>query len=169
MPGAERVGSFVTEDLVGASVWVAPDIVYLEPRVAILFGVDPSAAHGVPADEAMRAIHPDDIEPVRSIIFEHMANGQPMALRYRLVQNRKVRWVQSQGQCIRDAAGKPLTFPAFIHDISGSVHSGDRFEALGDHLLEGYKLASDLGLPLIQLPVANALDHWTKRKRARHH
>jgi two-component system sensor histidine kinase/response regulator len=64
-------------------------------------------------------IHPEDIEMVRRIVRESVAQRQPFLIEYRMIRaDGSIAWVSEKGQGIFDATGELLWFDGVSFDIS---------------------------------------------------
>ena len=71
-------------------------------------------------------IHPDDREAVRIVFRETVTTGVGQRLEYRLVdRNGTIRYIESQGSVIRDAAGNPDRVVIISRDISQRRMAGE--------------------------------------------
>ncbi|HMK39758.1 MAG TPA: PAS domain S-box protein, partial [Bacteroidota bacterium] len=71
-------------------------------------------------------VHPDDREEVRSVFRETVATGIGQRLEYRLVdRNGNIRYIESQGSVVRDAAGNPDKVVIISRDISNRRMAGE--------------------------------------------
>ena len=71
-------------------------------------------------------IHPDDRELVRSVFRETVATGVGHRLEYRLMdRNGAIRYIESQGSVVMDAAGNPERVVIISRDISQRRMAGE--------------------------------------------
>ncbi len=108
-------------DGIGSWDWDVPnDRVTSDLRFARMYGVDPDRAqHGVPIDDFMRSIHPEDAGRVQATIARALASGGGFSSEYRLVQpDGSIRWVNAQGRAMLDEDGTPLRLPGVSIDIT---------------------------------------------------
>lgn len=103
-------------NIVGVWDWDAVnDVVYMGNRCAELFGVDPKAARsGLPINEFIKAIHPEDAPSVTDAIMAALRDGGPYESRYRVISKGIVRHVAALGDCILDASGRAIRFPGAL-------------------------------------------------------
>ncbi len=107
----------------GVGTWdwdVAANRVYSDARFAYLFSVDPAcAAAGVPVEEFINGIHPEDRALVGEKIRLTMEEDAEYSLECRVLPaDGSVRWVYGRGICQRDASGTPLRMPGVVFDIT---------------------------------------------------
>lgn len=110
-------------NIVGIWDWdAANDVVYMGHKCAELFDVDPDAARrGLPINEFIKAMHPDDAPRVADSIMHALKNGGPYESRYRVVAKGVVRNVVAIGDCIIDADGRALRFPGVLLELPSIV------------------------------------------------
>ena len=107
--------------LVGTWDWDVPvNRVTADDQFAALFNLDPlTAGLGVPIEEFLRAIHPDDAERVADGIAAVLRDGAPYKAEYRLVgADGKVTWVVASGRPRVDANGQIYRFPGVAIDVT---------------------------------------------------
>ncbi|MEO5805270.1 PAS domain-containing protein [Devosia sp.] len=109
-------------NLVGTWDWdVAHDVVTADDRFAKLHGIDPlQAGIGVPVDQFLNAVHPEDRARVEQEITTAVANASTYRSEYRLVRSEdgRVQWVVASGRPRTDAAGRVTRFPGVVVDIT---------------------------------------------------
>ena len=106
---------------VGTWDWdVTQDRLRTDARFARLYGVDPErAANGVPGEEFMTRVHPEDAPVLRRAINVALKTGKRYSLEYRLVlPDGTTRWVLAQGRCAMAKDGRPLRFPGVSIDVT---------------------------------------------------
>jgi PAS domain S-box-containing protein len=82
-----------------------------------------------------RGIHPDDVQRVRDGVALAVKAGRDFFRQYRVIaRDGSVRWVESQGQCQRDKAGRATWIMGVLMDIT------DR-KQMEESLLQAEKLA----------------------------
>jgi PAS domain S-box-containing protein len=118
----ERYAIAMTGSNEGHWVWdIATDEFYASPMVKDVFGL--------PADEPITTrtaflekvrFDPRDIEAVRRRVDDHLAGRTPrLENEYRiLLPDGSIRWIQTRGQCFRDADGKPLRMAGASIDVT---------------------------------------------------
>ena len=107
--------------VVGTWDWHVPeDLVYSDEKFAQLYRVDPQVArNGAPIADFIRAIHPDDLQPVNSAMQIAMQTGGRFSKEYRLVQeDGSSKWVLAEGQPLIDQDGACIRFPGIAVDIT---------------------------------------------------
>lgn len=128
--------------LVGTWDWdVAANVVTSDDKFAAMFGLDPlRAGLGVPIEEFLAAIHPDDVTRVGDEIAAVLEDGSPYRSEYRLVDRQgATHHVIASGRPRLDAEGKATRFPGVIVDVSEQRRISDalaeselRFRTLAD-------------------------------------
>ena len=97
----------------GVGIWTA-DLqarTYIcDAAIADLYGIDPvRAAGGVPAEELMSNIHPEDLPALATEIAGSLTSGKDANFEYRLRHpDGVVRWVHSRWRTYLDEHGQPL-------------------------------------------------------------
>ncbi|WEK02719.1 MAG: PAS domain-containing protein [Candidatus Devosia phytovorans] len=128
--------------LVGTWDWdVAANIVTSDDKFAAMFNLDSlKAGLGVPIEEFLAAIHPDDVTRVGNEIAAVLKDGSPYRSEYRLVdQQGATHYVSASGRPRLDSNGVATRFPGVIVDITEQRHISDalaeselRFRTLAD-------------------------------------
>lgn len=128
--------------LVGTWDWdVAENIVTSDDKFAALFNLDPlRAGLGVPLDDFMAAIHPEDVTRVGEEIDAALKNGHSYRSEYRLLApDGTVQWVIASGRPRLDADGVANRFPGVVVDVTEQrrisealAESEIRFRTLAD-------------------------------------
>lgn len=94
------------------------DVVYMGGKCAALFDVDPEAARtGLPINDFIKAMHPDDASRVADTIMDALKKGGAYESRYRVISKGKVRNVVAIGDCILDASGRAVRFPGVLLEL----------------------------------------------------
>ena len=109
-----------TGAIVGTWVWdVAADHFSADDRFARTFGLSAKVcAQGLPLEEAMAGVHPQDRPRVEAAVFETLGNGGHYRCEYRVLQSDgSYRWIEANGHVEFDAAGRPQRFPGVLLDI----------------------------------------------------
>lgn len=129
--------------MIGTWDWhIQTDTFYSDARFAAMFSVDPDKGEmGAPLADYLAGIHPDDVGAIKEAIGHAIATGEKYTQQYRLLhKDGTIRWVEAQGQCLYDEAGKPLRFPGAVIDITQAKHadqaireSETRFRNLADN------------------------------------
>lgn len=107
----------------GIGTWdwdVTADRVRTSEQFAHMYGIDPgAAAAGLPVEDYVAGIHPDDRAEVRRQIAEAVRTGGAYRSEYRICgRNGEIRWVIAAGRCLPDAEGRPTRFPGVTFDIT---------------------------------------------------
>lgn len=129
-------------DMVGTWDWdIESNVVTADERFAALYGVSPSqAAVGLPIEEFLAAVHPDDRQRVLSEIQVSLKSPGPVRFEYRVPnKDGTTRWVVASGRVIADENGKPVRLPGVLVDITEERRiaeelneSEQRFRTLAD-------------------------------------
>ena len=128
--------------LVGIWDWnVTHNIVTADDKFATMFNLDPlRAGLGVPIEEFLSSIHPDDVTRVSEEIEVVLKNGCPYRSEYRVVAvDGSVHWVIASGRPRLGADGVATRFPGVIVDVTEQrrisealAESEVRFRTLAD-------------------------------------
>ncbi|WP_082483319.1 PAS domain-containing hybrid sensor histidine kinase/response regulator [Rubellimicrobium mesophilum] len=107
----------------GIGTWdwdVARDLVHTSEHFARTYGIDPGRARaGLPVEDYVGGIHPDDRAEVARLIGEALATGGEYRAEYRILDgDGEVHWVVARGRCLTDDAGRPVRFPGVTFDIT---------------------------------------------------
>ncbi|GAA4419629.1 PAS domain-containing sensor histidine kinase [Nibrella viscosa] len=105
--------------LVSTWFWdINQDKVYGDQNLARLFGVEvEQAAHGLPLDNFVNAIHPDDRARVMQLIEQAVANQAEYEAEYRVINAAgKMQWVIARGRV--DYEEQTASFSGVIVDIT---------------------------------------------------
>lgn len=129
-------------DMVGTWDWdIEDNLVTADDRFAALYGVSPGqAATGLPIEDFLGAIHPDDRQRAISEISDSLKDAGPVRFEYRiLAEDGSVRWVVASGRVITDGKGKAVRLPGVVVDITEErrmaeqlAESEQRFRTLAD-------------------------------------
>ncbi|MGA9117570.1 MAG: PAS domain S-box protein [Bacteroidota bacterium] len=106
---AENVGDLVAVlDLDGRRL-------YNSPSYAAVLGSGGAA----PGSDSFREIHPDDRDRIRELFRETVRTGEGRRAEYRfLLPDGSLRLIESQGNLIRDARGRPLHIVVVSRDVT---------------------------------------------------
>jgi PAS domain S-box-containing protein len=110
---AEEVTRLALNPVGGVGAWTA-DLRHgqyiADAGIAELYGLDPvRAAGGIPTDEFLANVHPDDRAALAAEIVRSQTSGADMAFEYRLRHpDGSVRWVLSRWRTHLDGDGRPL-------------------------------------------------------------
>jgi PAS domain S-box-containing protein len=105
--------------IVGTWVWDVPaDRIVADEQFARSFGLDPALCQaGMPLDQAMASIHPDDAERVAGEIAAALARGGAYRCEYRVLHAEGgYRWTEASGEVEMSADGSPLRFAGVLVD-----------------------------------------------------
>lgn len=128
--------------MVGTWDWdIKANLVTADERFAALYGVSPGrAASGLPIEDFLNAIHPDDAQRVMSEIGDTLKDAGPVRFEYRIIgADGSISWVVASGRVITDGAGTAIRLPGVVVDITHEreiaqqlVESEQRFRTLAD-------------------------------------
>ena len=128
--------------LVGTWDWnVTENIVTSDDKFATMFNLDPlRAGLGVPIEDFLSSIHPEDVTRVREEIDVVLKHGSSYRSEYRLIAaDGSVHWVIASGRPRLGADGVATRFPGVIVDITEQrrisealAESEVRFRTLAD-------------------------------------
>ncbi len=107
--------------LVGTWDWSIPDnIVTSDDKFAAMYNVDPlRAGLGLPIEDFLEAIHPDDRERVGKEIAKSLDDGSSLHTEYRLLSPEgDTRWVVASGRPRLDAEGRASRLPGVVVDVT---------------------------------------------------
>lgn len=97
---------------------------------ARLFGVAPArAAEGVPVEEFLAAIHPEDQARVQALLDEAIrpnSHGDYAAEHRVMDAQGRIRWVVARGRCYHDLSGRAARFPGVVFDITARKEGEER-------------------------------------------
>jgi PAS domain S-box-containing protein len=129
-------------DLVGTWDWdVVNDKVTADDQFAALFNLDSlRAGLGVPIQDFLRAVHPDDVGRVGDEIAAALREGTIFKSEYRLQHpDGKQTWVVASGRPRLDSEGRVHRFPGVAIDVTAQHQAADalseselRFRTLAD-------------------------------------
>jgi len=104
-------------------VWnVRTDELYSSAQLHRLTGIGDGAAPATRSEWRARVpMHPDDRDRTQRAVDDHVAGLTPrLSVEYRIVdpKTRDVRWIDTRGQCFRDADGQPDRVAGSTFDIT---------------------------------------------------
>ncbi len=120
--------AFALEAAGGVGTWdwdLKTGLIYCNERFANLFSVDPAVAatQGVPAEDYIASIHPEDQHIVVENTQRAIATAGPYVVEFRLPQkNGPDLWIYALGHAYLDAEGNPSRFPGAAMDITERKH-----------------------------------------------
>lgn len=107
--------------MIGTWDWhIGSNLFFPDARLADLFGPGKvSGEAGMPVEQYLESIHPDDIARVRDAFRTAIASKEKYSAEYRLkARDGGWRWVIARGECLYDHEGRPARFPGAIVDIT---------------------------------------------------
>lgn len=108
-------------DLVGTWDWdVVNNRVTADDQFAALFNLDSlRVGLGVPIEEFLQAIHPEDVQRVGDEIAASLREASPYKSEYRLVSpDGEVTWVVASGRPRKNSDGRVTRFPGVAMDVT---------------------------------------------------
>lgn len=117
----KQLNQALSSGLIGTWVWdVVKDVVIGDKYMASMFGLDEaSTAAGLPIKAFTDSIHPDDRARTKKEIHQAIKSGDAFEMEYRILRpDGTMLWVLARGKVERDSAGKPVSFPGVIMDIT---------------------------------------------------
>lgn len=106
--------------MIGTWDWhIGSGLFFPDARLAQLFSTHATAEGGMPVDQYLEAVHPDDVSRIRRALDEAIAEKAKYSEEYRLLgRDGGWRWVLARGECLYDHEGRPVRFPGAIVDIT---------------------------------------------------
>jgi len=110
-------------ELVGFWEWdVSHNKAYVDPPGAALFNVNPKASvTGLPLEEFIKSIHPEDAASFSNAIYQTARDGGCFKTTCRIVNNGRIVWVYTKGSCFVGPGKTPVRFPGALFDITASM------------------------------------------------
>jgi PAS domain-containing protein len=116
-------------DSIGAWDWdVLHDRVTADSRFSLMYNVEPErAASGVPVEEFLHAIHPEDRPRVHAEIETAISNREGFLSEYRILSfTGEEQWISAQGQPVYDDDGRCIRFPGLSFDVTANKRAQRR-------------------------------------------
>ena len=89
------------------------------PEVFRIFGIDP-ATWGGTSEDLFKLVHPEDAPVLRDAREDAVKHGRSYSMDYRIRRPDGVeRWVHTEAECVRPAAGGPPELFGTVQDITG--------------------------------------------------
>ncbi len=105
----------------GMGMWVwelLENAAYGSDSVCEMTGREPGTVNQLPKSW-IRLIHPEDTERVKAAFAEIRATGKDYHQQYRVLwPDGSVRWMESQGKCQHDSAGRPTRVVGVLADVT---------------------------------------------------
>ncbi|AUD03507.1 PAS domain-containing sensor histidine kinase [Spirosoma pollinicola] len=138
---AERVDLDFALQAAGLGVWeidLTTNLIRWDQRCQALFGLTASNSDQLRYQEAIRGIHPDDIERVRLALQAAMnpSTDRPFDLTCRTIgaEDRQLRWIRFTGRSYFSQTGQPLRLAGIAHDITRQVDEQLQAQQTAQHL-----------------------------------
>ncbi|HEX2650124.1 MAG TPA: diguanylate cyclase [Burkholderiales bacterium] len=113
--------------------------IYNSPSYRAVLGDQPTNG-----SDSFKEIHPEDREQVRRVFRETVASGVGQRMQYRfLLPDGAVRYIESQGDVIKDAAGKVTHVVVVARDITARKKAEQALEDTNRQLTATVKLLED--------------------------
>ena len=107
---------------------------YWSPRFKEIVGLSDEAFTGDIAEFTER-LHPEDRDPILTVLGAHLKDGTPYDVKYRLRrQDGSYVWLHARGQAVFDGAGVAVRMAGSVDDISGSVDLLERVASQKEEL-----------------------------------
>ncbi|WP_329611041.1 PAS domain-containing hybrid sensor histidine kinase/response regulator [Pseudomonas sp. KNUC1026] len=118
---AERVQlALAAGAIIGTWFWHLPsDCFTIDEQFAVSFGMPPQGPrHGLPLQQVIETVHPDDRPGLIEAINAAIARGGAYAYQYRVRRaDGHYHWIEANGRVELDEHGKPWRFPGVLLDI----------------------------------------------------
>ena len=111
--------------IIGTWVWDVPANRFIaDERFAQSFGLSTDLCRtGLPLEQVIASVHPDDRARVGDAIAAALSRGGPYRCEYRVLQHDGVhRWIEASGRVELDDAGKASRFPGVLLEV-GARHA----------------------------------------------
>ena len=104
------------------------NIIFLSDEIHSLYGLDPEQTFTTP-ELVAKVVHPEDVEYVQKNLEMAIQGVKKYDIDHRIVRpDRKVIWVHSQAELVRDASGNPETLLGTSIDITGRKNAEERIK-----------------------------------------
>ncbi|UHC19433.1 GAF domain-containing protein [Methylobacterium currus] len=137
--------------IIGTWHWDIPsDRFTIDDAFAHSFGLDPALGRdGIPLDQIVATVHPDDQAGLAAAITEAIARGGAYAHQYRVRRaDGRYYWIEANGRVEQGPDGTPLSFPGVLLDVEERRSAQEALRAseahwrgLFERLSEGFQLA----------------------------
>jgi len=106
---------------IGVWDWdIANDRAYTNAVGGEFFAKRPDeAAHGAPLEKYVGLVHPHDLASFSANLDRALKSGGTFSAEYRVITGDTTRWIQADGNCVLDGAGRPVRMIGSMIDISG--------------------------------------------------
>lgn len=112
-------------------------------------------------EELQAAVHPDDLERMRSAVAHTIATGEDYRIEYRILRpNGQLAWVRIMGRMEYGPQGEPMRMSGISQEITDAMISrrrGELLEYLDRHVFRGKPDPTDIAYGAAEA-MANALD-----------
>ncbi|HYM47525.1 MAG TPA: PAS domain-containing protein, partial [Burkholderiaceae bacterium] len=126
----ERSAIAMTGSNEGHWVWnLATDELFMSAMAKEIFDLPPEAPFTTRAEFLKQLnVHPDDVARLQKQVDDHVAGDTPrLETEYRIIlrDGAAIRWIQSRGQCFRDASGQAVRMAGATIDVSERKRAED--------------------------------------------
>jgi PAS domain S-box-containing protein len=97
---------------------IATDQVFSDAMLREFYGVPGTDDRGDPLSLYLRAVHPDDLTRVNTLLRDASATSRSYEAEYRLLTEGKERWVVARGRVEREGTGKAARLVGVVLDIT---------------------------------------------------
>lgn len=148
--GAKAAGIFTWD--------IGSNMLYGDAVISDFFRLDADRAmQGLPLQDYIATMHPDDRPHVARAIHTAIVSGEPYQQEYRLVRpGGSPIWVLAIGHCFRNREGTPSIYAGVVYDITEQKNSAT--DGLTDHCHAALHVAERLGNPLLVALLEQAVD-----------
>lgn len=110
-------------ELVGLWDWdVAHNLAYVDPVAADLFDVGRKGANkGLPVQEYMKAMHPEDVTSFNNTVFQVANEGGLFDTTYRVINHGRIVWIHARGSCFRNSGKIPSRFSGALFNVTAAM------------------------------------------------
>jgi PAS domain-containing protein len=138
---AQRVDLDFALQAAGLGLWeidLTTNLIRWDQRCRALFGLTAPTSNQLWYQEAIRGVHPDDLDRVRETIRQAMDphSGGQLDLTCRTIgaQDRQLRWIRFTGRSYFSQTGQPLRLAGIAHEITQQVEAQLRGQQTAQHL-----------------------------------
>lgn len=125
---AAQIGTWDWELARGTIVWSEP--------VAPMFGLEPGVFDGKFAT-VVKCLHPEDRVRFAAAVRRDLKHGRSVTTVFRVRHpDGTIRWLESQGQVLRDPRGKAIRLLGIVRDITGQKEDRERITRQSAELAE---------------------------------
>ncbi|WP_112803410.1 PAS domain-containing protein [Rhizobium sp. SYY.PMSO] len=111
----------------GIYTWdIEKNLVFADPALAHLFGLDPAkTVHGLPLETYLARVHPEDRSHLAKAIHNTIVAEVPQQSTYRVRDAHGVyRWVAAFGRAFRNGVDNPTLYSGVVVPAAGAEREG---------------------------------------------